>query len=437
MTLWSNHDGYVSYFRPETEIQQTTIAESASIAAFFGAIIAGHLSDHFGRRAQLMIAAVVWTIGSALQCSAQSIAHLIVGRVVGGLAAGMTSQGTVYLAELAPRDIRGRIVGFQQWTISLGIFATYLIAYACTYHTWGFRLSWGLQGIPGLILLVSLLFFPESPRWLAVQGRWTECEETLAALYGHGGYSSQTASEEISRLKETVDITRDAKQTHFFDLFRRCHLRHTVCGISVQMGQRLLGPDIAMYYIPSWLMMAGQAGDTSLIATSITSSLYLFFIGATLIIVDLVNRRYLLIAGAAICMGAQYALAGVMASHGSVASLLPSCVWVVPGSNARVLISLACVFTAIYSMTWAPLSWIYCAEIFPLRQRAKGVALSTAMNEIVKIILGFTMDVGFENLQWGMYVLFGVFGTMLVGLVYFLFPDTRRRALEDILFAYR
>ncbi|KAE8133814.1 hypothetical protein BDV38DRAFT_286436 [Aspergillus pseudotamarii] len=124
------------------------------------------------------------------------------------MAAGMTSQGNVYLAELVPRDIRGRIVGFQQGTISLGIFATYLIAYACTYHTWGFRLSWGLQGIPGIIHRVSLLFFPESPRWLAAPLSWIYCAEIFPFRQRTKGVALSTAINEIVKiiLGYTMDV---------------------------------------------------------------------------------------------------------------------------------------------------------------------------------------------------------------------------------------
>ncbi|KAJ9250747.1 hypothetical protein DTO195F2_8036 [Paecilomyces variotii] len=210
-----------------------------------------NLQGGIGRRYSLMIAACIWVIGAAIQCSAQNVAHLVAGRVVSGLSVGVTSsQVCVYLAELAPARIRGRVVGIQQWAIEWGILIMYLIAYGCSVGISGpaaFRICWGIQGIPGLILLASLFFFPESPRWLAGKERWEECLDTLALIHGNGDRNNPVVQVEFEEVREAARVAHEAKDISFFALFGPRIWKRTVCGMSVQMWQQLLGGNIAYF----------------------------------------------------------------------------------------------------------------------------------------------------------------------------------------------
>ena len=186
-----------------------------------------------------MVASVVWMIGAAVQCSAQNVAHLVAGRVISGLSIGVTSsQVCVYLAELAPGKIRGRIVGIQQWAIEWGILIMYLISYGCSRGIEGpaaFRLAWGIQGIPGLILLISLMFFPESPRWLASKERWDECLDTLAMLHAKGNREDPVVITEYEEVREAARVAAESKDVSFLGLFSGSMWKRTTAGMSVQM----------------------------------------------------------------------------------------------------------------------------------------------------------------------------------------------------------
>jgi MFS family permease len=121
MSAWIGSDQYLEYFNHPGSTEQGGITASMSAGSFVGALAAGVLADRLGRRYSLMIASIIWIIGAVIQCSAHSVGHLIGGRIVSGLAVGITSsQVLVYLAELAPSDIRGRVVGIQQWSIEWG-----------------------------------------------------------------------------------------------------------------------------------------------------------------------------------------------------------------------------------------------------------------------------------------------------------------------------
>lgn len=121
MSAWIGSKQYMDYFGSPDSTQQGGITASMSAGSLLGALLAGLLADRLGRKIAIQIAAVVWVVGAVLQCSSQNIGHLVVGRIVGGFAIGITSsQVLVYLAELAPSRIRGRIVGIQQWSIEWG-----------------------------------------------------------------------------------------------------------------------------------------------------------------------------------------------------------------------------------------------------------------------------------------------------------------------------
>lgn len=193
-----------------------------SAGSFIGALCAGFIADKWGRRYALMGAAVVWIIGAAIQCSSQNVGHLIAGRIISGLSVGVTSsQVCVYLAELAPGRIRGRIVGIQQWAIEWGILIMFLIAYGCTSVAGpaAFRIAWGVQAIPGFILFGALIFFPESPRWLAGQERWEECLGVLAAIHAKGNRDDPVVQAEYLEVQEAVRVMQEAKGVGFLELF--------------------------------------------------------------------------------------------------------------------------------------------------------------------------------------------------------------------------
>ena len=261
MSAWIGSEQYRDYFNDPDSVQQGGITASMPAGSFVGAIAAGAIADWLGRAGSLKIASVIWVIGSILQCSAQNIAHLIVGRVVSGVSIGITSsQCIVYLAELSPAKIRGRVVGIQQWAIEWGILIMYLISYACAVRVDGpaaFRIAWGLQAVPGAVLFVSLWFFPESPRWLAQKDRWDEAHYVLAHLHGGGDLQSVAVLAELEEVREAARLAAETSNIGYSALFTKQQFWRTVTGISVQVWQQLLGGNIMLYYLVYIFNMAG------------------------------------------------------------------------------------------------------------------------------------------------------------------------------------
>ncbi|KAM0512522.1 hypothetical protein ACHAPE_008845 [Trichoderma viride] len=443
MSAWIGSDQYLDYFNHPGSSQQGGITASMSAGSFIGSLLSGWLADRLGRRLAIQIASVDWIIGAVLQCSSQNVAHLVVGRIVSGLAIGVTSsQCIVYLSELAPSRIRGRVVGIQQWSIDWGILIMYLISYGCSisiHKPAAFRIAWGLQAVPGAILFVSLFFFPESPRWLASKDRWEECHEVLANLHAKGDRSNIAVLAELEEVREAARIAAESKEIGYLGLFAPKMWKRTLVGVSAQVWQQLLGGNVMLYYLVYIFNMAGMSGNAALTSSIIQYVIFLVTTGAVLFVIDRMGRRWLLIVGAIICGVIHFTVGAVMAVYGHhVDSVDGNDIlrWQISGPPAKAVIALCYIFVGVYGMrkrvTWAPGAWIYCGEVFPLKYRAKGVGLAAAGNWAFNLALAFFVPPAFTNIQWKAYMIFGTFCIAMVFHVYFMYPETVKKSLEEI-----
>jgi MFS family permease len=178
-------EAYLRYFDRPEGVRQGAITAAMPLGSLFGALGSSFIADRLSRRAAIQIGAAIFIVGAILQATSQNVAHLCVGRVIAGIAIGICSAIVpIYQSEIAPREIRGRVVSLQQWAITWGILIQYFIQFGASkidggaknpsQSTSAFRIPWGLQTLPAALLLFGLFFFPRSPRWLANQDRWDE-----------------------------------------------------------------------------------------------------------------------------------------------------------------------------------------------------------------------------------------------------------------------
>lgn len=299
----------------------------------------------------------------------------------------------------------------------------------------GFRLAWGLQGIPAIILFFSFFFFPESPRWLASKDRWEECLQVLANLNANGDVHDALVLAEFEEVREAQLIATQAKSLSWFGLFGPDVWRCTVVGLFAQIWQQLLGGNVMMYYIVYVFQMAGLTGNVNLYSSSIQYVIFLFTTAITLIFIDKIGRRPLFIYGAIVMAALNFTVAGVMGSYGNSVTEVDgnaNITWQVTGRPATAIIACTYLFVAAYGFTWAPATWIYVSEIFPLQYRARGVGLATSANWAFNFALAYFVPPAFHNIQWRSYLIFGVF--CICGFVhsFLMFPETKGRTLEEI-----
>lgn len=172
---------------------------------------------------------------------------LAVGRLINGLSVGICSaQVPVYISELAPPTKRGRLVSFQQWAITWGILIMFFICYGSSFlkGTAAFRLPWGLQAIPAVLLYVGLMFLPESPRWLAKQDRWDQAKDVLVLVHGNGDSESPLVKKEMEDIRAVVEFERANANVSYFELVKPKMLNRTVIGVFTQIWSQLTGMNV-------------------------------------------------------------------------------------------------------------------------------------------------------------------------------------------------
>ena len=185
---------------------------------------------------------------------------LIAGRIINGFCVGICSaQVPVYISELAPPSKRGRVVGAQQWAITWGILILFYISYGTSFlqGTQAFRIPWGLQMIPAVILLIGLMFMPESPRWLASKDRWEQSLAVLTLVHGKGNPNSPFVEKEMKEIREMVEFERQNSDVTYLELFKPHMINRTHIGVFVQIWSQLTGMNVMMYYITYIFLVGG------------------------------------------------------------------------------------------------------------------------------------------------------------------------------------
>uniref|UniRef100_A0A060TBY6 ARAD1B12518p n=1 Tax=Blastobotrys adeninivorans TaxID=409370 RepID=A0A060TBY6_BLAAD len=436
-----SQDPYQNYFHHPSTLRQGGITSAMPGGSFIGSLIAGYVSDRLGRRPVIQISSIVWMIGAAIQSSAQNIAQLVIGRFIAGFAIGFaSSQVPVYIAELSPKNIRGRLVGIFQWAITWGIMIMFYIGFGCSYidGVGSFRLAWGLQIVPGLLLLVGTLFLPESPRWLASKDRWEEAIDIIAKVQGKGDLNHPQVLIEVEEIKEVIRIEREAKGMTLLDLFKRDSINRTMVGVWGQIWQQLCGMNVMMYYIVYVFQMAGFSGNTVLVSSSIQYVINVVMTVPALLFIDRWGRRPMFIAGGVFMLIWLLAITGLLANYAlpvdevngnpDIRILIP------PDQKAASHAVIACsyLFVASFAPTWGPGMWIYCSEIFPMRQRAIANGLTAASNWIFNWALALFVAPSFTNITWRTYIIFSVFCFCMTVHVFLMFPETKGKTLEEI-----
>ncbi|TVY82739.1 High-affinity glucose transporter [Lachnellula suecica] len=429
---------YVKYFNNPQGTTQGGIQAALAGGSIIGAIIAGPTSNKLGRRNAIFFACIFWLLGTSLQAGCNGIAMLICGRFINGICVGITSsQVPVYLAEISRPEIRGSIIVIQQWAIEWGIFIMYFAAYGCSFikGSASFRTAWALQLVPAVFLMLAIPFLPESPRWLAKVGREKEAVAVLADIQAGGNVDDPLVLAEWHEITTILAAEREGQQG-WRRFIKNGMWRRTFAGTSVQAWQQLSGANVMTYYVVYIFDMAGLTGNTGLISSGVQYAIFIIGTAATFFFIDKTGRRPLLIYGAVamgICM---FVVGGVLGTYGTY---LPdgldgnlSVRVQVSGSPAYTVIAFCYILVLAYSLTLAPIAWVYAAEVWSLETRATGMALASVANWAFNFAIGFFIPPGFQNISWKLFLIFGVLCFAAAVQAYFSYPETAGKTLEEI-----
>ena len=395
---------------------QGVVASIALAGATAGAAMAGWAADRFGRRITLIVTAATFVLGSLISAVAPDTTMLLIGRIVVGLAIGVASMVTpLYLAELAPAAKRGAVVSLNQLFITIGILVSYLIGFALSYFTGGWRWMLGLGALPGLVLGGGMYVLPESPRWLAGLGRMDEARTSLERTR-----SKDEAARELRELR--TDLATDSGEEVPWSRLLEPRLRAPlIVGIGLAMFQQITGINTVIYFAPTIFEQAGLPGaSASILATAGVGAVNVALTVVALLLLDRVGRRPLLIGG---LVGMTLCLVCLAAGFYFGAS----------GSVAFVTVLSLAAYVAFFAIGLGPVFWLLIAEIFPLAVRGRAMSLATVANWGFNLVVTLT----FLNLvqalgQTGAFLVYAALSIVAVVFVARLVPETKGRSLEAI-----
>ncbi|TCD64631.1 hypothetical protein EIP91_003833 [Steccherinum ochraceum] len=333
-----NNDAYKTTFGNPGSNAQGAIVAAMPAGSFAGALLVSYLADRFGRKNTIILSGWIWVIGSILQCASVNRGMLCVGRVISGISVGLASTTVpLYQYEITAPAIRGRFVSMQQWSITWGILIQYFIQFGCSYINGvaSFRIPWGLQMIPAIVLSFGMLFFPESPRWLIDHDREEEALTVLADVHGHGDPNHELVQLEFAEIRQQVHFERTEGAKSYMDLLRPGISRRVLLGSSIQMWSQMSGMNIMMYYIVYVFQGAGLTGRrANLIADSVQYVLNMAFTIPAIIYIDKWGRRPLLLVGTFLMGFWLMLVGGLQGGFGHWGTVDNARVWVIDGHDS-------------------------------------------------------------------------------------------------------
>ncbi|KAL2441509.1 Sugar transporter STL1 [Exophiala dermatitidis] len=401
-------------------IQGISVA-SYNVGCFAGAVVCIWLGDFLGRRKTIFLGSAIMVVGAALQASAFSLPHFIVGRVITGLGNGLnTSTVPTWQSECSKSHKRGQMVMIEGALITGGICISYWIDFGCSFinNQASWRLPIAIQIIFALIILAFILELPESPRWLILNGHEEEAVEVLAALSDRS-IEDKYITTEFAAIKDSVLEQQKATFRDLFTMDEDRHFHRVALAYVIQMFQQISGINLITYYAAT--IYENEIGLTpfiSRILAACNGTEYFLSALIPIFIVERVGRRKLLLVGAA-GMSASMVVLAVMNKIGGTAAGIVAAIWLF-------------IFNSFFGISFLGLTWLLPAEIVPLRIRAPTNALSTSANWAFNFMVVMITPVSFSSIGYKTYIIFAVINAFIFPVVYYFYPETAYRSLEEM-----
>ncbi|KAI1363691.1 general substrate transporter [Xylaria arbuscula] len=415
---------------------QGVVTSVYDLGCLFGAIFILNVGDQLGRRRAIIAGGIIMIFGALIQITAYPghapLAQFIIGRIVTGLGNGInTSTIPTYQAECSKTSNRGLLICIQGGTIAFGTLIAYWLDYGSSFGpadlVWRFPIAF--QIIFGIIISTAMFWLPESPRWLLTHERYDEATNVIAAIRGYEVDSHETATERgiiIDSIRASGVM--GGKSTPFKALFtngKTQHFRRMLLGASSQFMQQVGGCNAVIYFFPILCETFITPGDhnMALLLGGVNAIVYAIFATVSWFLIERVGRRKLFLWG----------------TVGQGLSMVLAFGALIPGTQSAAIGTCVALFTYIASFgaTWLPLPWLYPAEINPIMTRAKANAASTISNWLFNFFIVLITPVLVTNIGWGTFLFFAILNATFIPVIYFFYPETARRSLEeiDIIFA--
>jgi len=484
--------GVVGFIEPEfslTKFQLGWAVGSLTLTSTLAMMIAGPLSDRFGRRTVLKAAAILYFISALSSAFAPTFALLVVARMIGGLGVGASLiLAPMYIAEISPSNIRGRMVSFNQLNIVIGIsaafFTNYLIlqwaqsdaswAQSLMFSEYTWRWMLGLETLPAILYFFGLFFVPVSPRWQILVGKTAEAKQTLVNLVGE-----EEAEKQLQDAIKSLEADQNKEKVSIKEIFQPALRLVLLVGVSLAILQQITGINSVFFYAPMIFEQSGIGTDASFMQAILVGVTNLVFTILAMLFIDKLGRKPLLIfgmAGIAVTMfilsygfhsatytltpesietldetidkealrvsmsGVQYtndvlfkqALADAIGSEAALANET-AIITAAIDMNPNLILFGIIGFVASFAISIGPVMWVMFSELFPLRVRGLAISFAGFINSAVSFLVQLVFP--WELATLGNSITFLIYGLFaFAGLIFVLkiVPETKNRTLEEI-----
>jgi SP family arabinose:H+ symporter-like MFS transporter len=384
---------------------------SALVGTILGSMLAGFPGERFGRRDSLRLMAVLYLV-SAFGCAAAwNWDALVISRFIGGLGIGGSSVlGPMYIAEIAPAKLRGRLVGCFQFNVVFGILLAYFSNYLISLQRLGaseWRWEFGVAAIPATIFFLMLFQIPRSPRWLVKKGRVAEARAVLQMT------EETNYEQDLQEIVESISVEQSLAGEQ---LFSRKYLFPIFLAVSIGMFNQLSGINAILYYLNDIFAHAGFSkisGNLQAVAVGTTN---LLFTMIAMSVIDKIGRKTLLLIGS---VGTAACLAGV-ATIFFTAKHQSFLLWLLIG------------YIAFFAFSQGAVIWVYLAEVFPNTVRAKGQSLGSFSHWFMNGFISFTFPLMAASSGGYPFVFFSLMMVVQFFVVLFVYPETKGVSLEEM-----
>jgi SP family xylose:H+ symportor-like MFS transporter len=398
---------------------------SALIGCIIGGMMSGFFSNRLGRKKTLLIASALFFISALgsgypetlfFEWGKPSVALLVtfnIYRIIGGIGVGLASAvSPMYISEISPAEIRGRLVSFNQFAIIFGMLVVYFVNWSIAsgqsiewINTIGWRRMFASEAIPAALFGILLLLVPETPRYLALVHSDEKALSVLSKING----SKEVAQEILNEIKSTVDHSLKAS---VFSYGRKV----IIIGILLSVFQQFVGINVALYYAPRIFESMGAAKDASMMQTIIMGFVNVVFTAVAIVTVDKWGRKPLLMTGSIGMAVGMFAISALAFNN-------------IIGISTLVFII---IYTASFMMSWGPICWVLISEIFPNKIRGKAVAIAVAFQWFANYLISSTYPAMMELSPAMTYGFYGVMSVLSAVFVWKMVPETKGKSLEEM-----
>jgi sugar porter (SP) family MFS transporter len=483
--------GVVKFIEPEfnlTKLELGWSVSSLTLTATLAMLVAGPLSDRIGRRQVLKYAAVLYAISAIGSALAPSFLVLVIARMIGGIGVGASLIiAPMYIAEIAPANMRGQMVSFNQLNIVIGIsvafFTNYLIlqlgksdaawAQNLRFDEWNWRWMLGLETLPAILYFFGLFLVPRSPRWLVMKGELDEALEVMKRATGE-----QAAAEELEKIRLAMAEGNDEEQkTPIGELFKKSMALVLTIGIVIGILQQITGINSVFFYAPMIFEQSGIGTDASFMQAILVGLINLVFTILAIALIDRLGRKPLLVVGMtgiAICMfilsysfsSATYTLTpdsvealpleldrtalgamigqtydsdleyktAVLSALGEEGKPFESELITAAISMNSTLVLIGILgFVASFAVSIGPVMWVLFSELFPNKIRGLAISFVGLINSAISFLVQLVFPWELANFGSATtFLIYGVFGALGLIFILLVVPETKGKSLEEL-----